>query len=193
MFFSPSRLGFFLDPFGEDSVEVSNDVYHDAMDKLGKGYTLSADNSGQPVLNAPVVSEPTLDVLFPQLVRTLNANYETAAAQLRGTYPFTETSTWPQQIDQAKAYDAWRKAGRDSATRPDVEFIEDLSNQRTAVGVGEGLDDLVDRILANNAMYSPAISELTATRHAAEQALTIAFMQKDLAALKAVKWDFTLG
>lgn len=193
MFFSPSRLGFFLEPFGNDSVEVSDDVYHDAMDKLGKNYTLSADSKGQPVLSAPVVPEPTLEVLFPQLVRTLNANYETAAAKLRGTYPFTETSTWPQQIDQAKAYDTWRKAGRDSATRPDIEFLEDLNAQRTAVGVGSGLEDLVERILANNAMYSPAISELTANRHAAEQALTIAYMQKDMTALKAVKWDFTLG
>lgn len=189
MYFSASRLGFFDQSLGSDFVEVSKDDHNRIMKKLSEGYTLGADEDGNPIAIAPPeVPEPSLEDLFKERLASLNADYEQAGSLIRGTYPITETSTWPVQLSEAKLYDVWRKAGK-TGTAPETPFLTDLTTRRTAYSVGTGLEDLVDRILTNDALYSPAIAEVTAARHAAEQALGVAYAAEDTAALKAVTWN----
>lgn len=194
MYYSPSRKALFAEPFGDDSVEISAQLHDALLAKLNQGYTLESGENGQPVAVAPPEPEPvveTVDQVFQNRLATMNHDYEIAGKALRGSYPTTETSTWPQQIDQARAYDLWRKAGREGEP-PEMEFVNDLSARRTIHQVGNGLDDLVDRILANNTVYSPAIAELTARRHAGEQALRVAQYYQSIEQLKAVTWNFDL-
>lgn len=192
MFFSASNKAFINNPIWPDCIEVDGDTHNAIMAKLNKGYSLGADDKGLPIaIEPPPVPAPTLDEVFKLQLRSLNSGYDVAVALLRGSYPFSETTTWPVQVAEALTYDAWRKAGR-VGTVPDTPFLSDLTEQRTARGVGAGLEDLIDRVLNNNSLYSPAISYLTAVRHAAEQALRAAQAAGNVADVKAVVWDYTM-
>lgn len=192
MFFSASNKAFINGPIWPDCVEVDIDVHNAIMAKLNKGYSLGADADGQPIaIEPPPAPEPTVEDLFKTQLRTLNSGYDVAVAILRGSYPFSETTTWPVQVAEAQVYDAWRKAGRNGEA-PETPFLSDLTTQRDSRGVGAGLEDLIDRVLNNNSLYSPAVSYLTAVRHAAEQALRIAKASGDNAQIRAVVWDYSM-
>lgn len=191
MYFSASNLAF-INRSGHwsDSVPVSDELHNTIMSELESGRVLSAVD-GQPV-TVPRDPEPELPIeqLVSNTIYRLNGDYEQAVSKLRGTYPLAETTTWPVQSAEAKVYDAWRVAGS-IGTPPETPFLTDLTAARTAQGVGDGLVDLIDRVIANDAIYSPAISYLTATRHAAEKALLMAKALDNIEEVKAVTWSFS--
>jgi hypothetical protein len=172
------------------SVEVSDALHNQILSETAAGRVLSVDEDGHPVTVAKP-AEPELP--FEQLVSNtffqLNADYEHAVTLLRDTYPFAETTTWPVQIAEAKTYDAWRNAGSEG-TAPLTPFLSDLTAARTAQGVGNGLVDLIDRVLHNDSIYSPAVAFLTATRHATEKALLMAHALNDIDTVKTMTWSF---
>jgi len=135
----------------------------------------------------PVTIDPVVDMLASRL-KTLNLDYGRAVASVRSTYPEEEISTWSFQLNEARVYDTWRQQGSEGSP-PDTPFITALDASRTKRGVGNGLDDLVNRILRNELHYRMAMVELTAARHAAEQALEQAAVS-GLGDLMDVKWDF---
>lgn len=194
MYYSPSRKALFAEPFGEDNIEISGAVFNALLEKINLGWTLDLNDQGQPVAVEPPPPPPvveTVDQVFQAHLDAMNHDYEVAAKRLRGNYPQTETSTWIEQLSLAEAYDAWRQNGR-VGDPPKMKFVGDLNTSRTNYKVGDGIEDLVDRILANNTVYSPAVAELTGRRHAGEQALRIAQYQQSIEGLKAVTWDFDL-
>ena len=65
-----------------------------------------------------------------------------------------------------------------------------LNEGRVAAGVGGGLEDLVSRILANDAVYSPALAGFTAYRHGIEKQLRTAEAMGDDVAFNAISWTF---
>ena len=66
----------------------------------------------------------------------------------------------------------------------------ELNEGRVAANVGDGLEDLVSRILANDAVYSPALAGFTAYRHGIEKQLRTAEAMGDDVAFNAISWTF---
>lgn len=116
----------------------------------------------------------------------LGADYEAAITSLRADYPASETLTWNLQLTEARAYQAWLDGGKEGAA-PAIPFLSALSAGRDAAGVGDGLEDLVSRVIANDALYTPAVAKLTALRHAADLEVQTA---PNTEALAAVTWSF---
>lgn len=192
MYFSPSSLAFFDSQVLPDCRPTTDAVHNQIMDIVAQGGAIGVDENDDPVGIPPAAAPAlTLATAFKQKLDNCNLDYDQAVNVLRGTYPFAETTTWPVQIKEAQSYDAWRIAGR-VGDPPVTQFLSDLTAQRDARGIGAGLEDLVDRVLTNNNMYSPAMAQLTAARHSAEQALTVALTAEDMQAIQAVTWDFSL-
>jgi hypothetical protein len=194
MLFSPSTKHFYDSDAIGDCVEVSDAVHNQVMEIVRTGGTIDINGEGGPI-GVPAQTVPSLTPVQQMTVRLNNCNveYEHRVATLRGTYPFAETTTWPVQIKESQEYTAWRAAGR-IGNAPDTPFLSDLTVQRDLQGVGSGLEDLVDRVFANNEIYSPEISRLTAIRHAAEQALYVAaHVTGTFEAVDAVGWSFNVN
>lgn len=104
-------------------------------------------------------------------------------------YPEAETKTWTLQVTEARSYQAWLDAGS-VGEAPATPFLTELNEGRVAAGVGEGLEDLVSRVLANDAVYSPAVAGFTAYRHGIEKQLRTAEALGDDAAFNAISWIF---
>jgi len=188
-FFSASRLGLFNMPVG-DAVELSEEVAAALTAELVAGKVLSVDAEGNPIaVEAPqapsyeeiFLSKPIAERLAIQLGR-LNADYDQAVAVLNSDYPAAETHTWTLQVTEAREYQAWIDGGRVG----DAE----LNEGRIAANVGEGFEDLVSRVLANDAVYSPALAAFTAYRHGIEKQLRTAEVVGDDAAFNAISWTF---
>lgn len=195
-FFSASRLGLFNMPVG-DAVELSEEVAAALTAELVAGKVLSVDAEGNPIaVEAPqapsyeeiFLSKPIAERLAIQLGR-LNADYDQAVAVLNSDYPTAETHTWALQVTEAREYQAWIDGGRvgDAPTTP---FLAELNEGRVAANVGEGFEDLVSRVLANDAVYSPALAAFTAYRHGIEKQLRTAEVVGDDAAFNAISWTF---
>jgi hypothetical protein len=118
-----------------------------------------------------------------------NSEYELAVEALRGTYPFSETTTWPIQLDESRLYGAWRDGGK-VGPAPLTLFLSVLTAERDARGIGAGLEDLVDRVLTNNNLYSTEMARLTAIRHSTEFSMYMALNAGDLEALNAITWIY---
>lgn len=193
MYFSATELAFINRPdHWPDSIVVTDEVHNQIMSELALGRVLAVDGTGHPTtLEHPPEPELSIEQLVSNTIYKLNGEYEAAVTKLRGNYPAGEITTWPVQIAEAKLYNAWRLAGS-TPPNPDTPFLTDLSAARTDQGVGDGLVDLIDRVLANDAIYSPAISHLTAVRHAAERGLLMAKAIGTIEDVKAVTWDFTM-
>lgn len=193
MYFSASNNAFIDSPHWPDCVEVTDQLHNQIVDEIRQGRILSADENGQPItLDPPPPPELTPEQKVLSHIQNLNGAYEQAFAQVRSTYPVSEASTWPVQLSEARTYDAWRQAGR-VGDAPVTPFLTELTAARDALGVGTGLEDLVDRVLNNNAIFEPAITELTARRHSAEISIWTLFNGGDLTGALAVTWDFTLA
>lgn len=139
--------------------------------------------------DAPTVS---IKALHRDIVADLNTGFKAAVKALRQDYPSEETDTWTIQRDEAVAYMNWLQAGQEGP-RPATQFLSALSDSRTRLGVGEGFDDLVQRVLANNQLYTIGMAELMARRHAAEYAMSDAVAADDTNALHAITWSFDLS
>ena len=191
VYFSAENNAFIGSPIWLDCVEVNDVTASEIMELVGQGYSLGADVNGNPVATPPV-NPPVVNIadVFAKRLEKLNADYEVAFTLLRDTYPFSETTTWPIQSEEAIAYEVWRVGGR-VGPAPSTPLLTGLTAERDVRGVGAGLEDLVNRVLNNTSIYIPAVSTMTAKRHAGEQSLTIAAMQNDLQTLNGITWDFS--
>lgn len=195
-YFSASRKGLFNMPVG-DAVELSDEVAQALIAELSAGKVLDADAEGNPIaVEAPqapsyeeiFLSKPIAERLAIQLGR-LNADYDQAVAVLNSDYPAAETHTWTLQVTEAREYQAWIDGGR-VGDAPATPFLAELNEGRVAANVGEGFEDLVSRVLANDAVYSPALAAFTAYRHGIEKQLRTAEVVGDDAAFNAISWTF---
>lgn len=194
MLFSPSTKHFYSSDATGDCLEVTDELHNEVMAIVDAGGTIAIGENNLPigVVQSPPPALSALQLMTNRL-NECNAEYEVHVAVLRGTYPFAETTTWPVQIKESQEYDAWRKAGR-IGDAPATPFLTDLTAQRDVKNVGSGLEDLVDRVLTNNGVYSPEISRLTAIRHAAEQALYVAaHVTGTTEAVDDVTWNFNIN
>jgi len=195
-YFSASRKGLFNMPVG-DAVELSDEVAEALMAELSSGKILEADAEGNPVaVDAPYVPTPEEQMLARPLAERLvirlgrlNADYDSAVTILNKDYPTAETHTWTLQVTEAREYQAWIDGGR-VGDEPNVPFIKELNDKRTLAGVGDGFEDLVTRILANDSVYSPALAGFTAYRHGIEKQLRVAEAMGDDASFNAITWTF---
>jgi len=182
-----------VDPFGDDCFEVSDEQYTALMDQIATGFFyLDTTEDGQPTVKE--YTPPPLDIkqVYQSKSAGLTNSFESAVQAARGPYPQAEAITWALQLAEAQTYDAWRKAGKEGDA-PVTPYITLLNNDRTAEGVGNGFDDLVDGILENNGAFAPVMTKLTAKRQAAQKAIEVAYAADDLKALSAVSWNFSLG
>lgn len=198
-YFSPSRKGLFNIPVGDDCILLSEETANTLLAAMAEGKLLDADNEGNPItVDAPRVPTqeeqylalPIAERLTVQLGK-LNRDYDEVVAMLSRDYPTSEIQTWTIQVTEARAYKQWADAGR-SGDAPATPFLTQLNAGRVEAGVGEGFDDLVDRILANDAVYSPVIAGYTAYRHGIEKQLTEAAYLEDEDGFNAITWVFPL-
>ena len=193
MYFSASNNAFIDSEQWPDCLLVPDELHNQIIEQVRQGRILSSDVDGMPITldpPPPPALTPTEQLLSH--IANLNSDYERAFAQVRKTYPTSEATTWPVQLTEAREYDIWRQGGR-VGDPPATPFLTTLTASRDALGVGAGLEDLVDRVLANNSIFEPAIGELTARRHRAELTMWAHFQNNDLASALAVTWDFSLA
>lgn len=196
-YFSPSRKGLFNLPVGDDAVLLTEEVAAALMIELAAGKMLDADAEGNPIaVDAPHIPTPEEEYLAKPLAERLtiqlgrlNADYDQAVAVLNSDYPAAETHTWTLQVTEARAYQAWIDGGR-VGDAPATPFLVELNEGRVTANVGDGLEDLVSRILANDAVYSPALAGFTAYRHGIEKQLRTAAELGDDVAFNAISWTF---
>lgn len=193
---------------GDFIVGVSGDQYPehwtaDLMDPTKPGFYRARYQGGERDAETGEWSDgewvetgegPVVDIqtIHTARVADLNANFKNAVKALRQDYPSEETDTWTIQRDEAVAYNNWVKAGSKEGERPATQFLSALSASRDRLGVGDGFDDLVQRVLANNQLYTLGMSELMARRHAAEYAMYDAVAADNKEALEAIAWSFDL-
>lgn len=196
-YFSPSRKGLFNLPVGDDAVLLTEEVAAALMIELAAGKMLDADAEGNPIaVDAPHIPTPEEEYLAKPLAERLtiqlgrlNADYDQAVTVLNSDYPAAETHTWTLQVTEARAYQAWIDGGR-VGDAPATPFLAELNEGRVAANVGDGFEDLVSRVLANDAVYSPALAAFTAYRHGIEKQLRTAAELGDDAAFNAISWTF---
>lgn len=195
MYYVRSTNGFYNFPVYPypDAVEVSIETYEYIRSKIKDGYKIGIDEQGQPIVKDRPEPEPLvedIDTVFSTRLSELNQAYEQVCLNIRGTYPGTETDTWTMQLYEAQLMRKWIDLGSVSADRPILVLLDTLSNERDLLNVGDGLEDLVDRILANAYVYNNAVAKATAIRHSAEQTMTIFKMSDDLEGLKSYIYGF---
>lgn len=196
-YFSPSRKGLFNLPVGDDAVLLTEEVAAALMTELAAGKVLDADAEGNPIaVDAPHIPTPEEEYLAKPLAERLtiqlgrlNADYDQAVAVLNADYPAAETHTWTLQVTEARAYQAWIDGGR-VGDAPATPFLVELNEGRVAANVGDGFEDLVSRVLANDAVYSPALTGFTAYRHGIKKQLRTAAELGDDVAFNAISWTF---
>ena len=137
------------------------------------------------------VELPDLETIFSNQMQKLNDEYTAVFSELRSNYPACETETWPTQASEARLFSAWQQAGQQGPA-PITPFLTALHNSRTEEGIDETFAELAGRVLANDAVYTPAVAKITAVRHAAERRLEAALAAKDTVAMSAVTWSFVL-
>lgn len=178
-----------------DAVEVSDEVYAQLMTAINNGYTLSVDVTGFPIAIAPT-EPPSISITdrFKERLSVLNGDYENAVTYLKSTYPPSEVDTWTIQITEARAISKWLEENPtltiDDMPDTVAPFLISLSTSRIVLGYPNGLDHLVQRVIENNALFTPALSQVTALRHATERQMLLAIAADDLAAMNAVTWSF---
>lgn len=195
-FFQPDEKAFnYGSSIWPVSVEVSDEVYAQLMTSLNNGYTLSVDVEGFPIAVAPTEPLPINIVdRFKERLSILNGDYESAVAYLKSTYPPSEVDTWTIQITEARAIYKWLEENPtltiDDMPDTVAPFLISLSASRIALGYPNGLEHLIQRVIENNALFTPALSQVTALRHATERQMLLAVGGEDLVALNSVTWTF---
>ena len=196
-YFTPSRKGLSNIPLAEDSVLLTPEEAATIIAALAEGKVLGVDLEGKFTLEyAPY--KPTADEEFSQLpiatkvaikLGRLNADYDVAVAILNSGYPTSETHTWTLQVSEARIYMDWLNSDR-KEKEPRVHFLNQLHQGREAAGIDGDLEDLVQKVLYNDSVYSPALASFTAYRHGMEKAIRTAAYLADEATLDAITWEF---
>lgn len=135
-----------------------------------------------------------INARFEEKLTLLNKDYECAVTYLKSTYPPSEVNTWAIQITEARAIFKWLEENPtltiDDMPSTVAPFLVTLSASRLALGYPNGLAHLAQRVIENNSLFTPALSQVTAIRHATERQMLLAVADEDLAALNAVTWSF---
>ncbi len=187
-FFNPTTLAFST-ARSEGDVEIDQRKALHLITAISKGFEIRLNSKSEPyAINTGLETLSPLDCYNLQLT-SLNRDYELCCDSIRGDYPVTETSTWPYQFSEAVVYKAWLQSDQ-TTEPPKLFFIEQLSEDREVLGVGEGLEDLVDRIINNATMYNKVMARITSYRHSLEKKLKEGLHKNDIAILSSLHWDF---
>lgn len=131
---------------------------------------------------------------FKERLALLNNDYERAVAYLKSTYPSSEVSTWAIQITEARAIFKWLEDNPtltiDDMPATVAPFLVTLSASRLALGYPNDLAHLAQRVIENDSLFTPALSQVTAIRHATERQMLLAVAAEDMETLDAVTWTF---
>lgn len=191
MFFKPSNKQFYSFRIDETVYEITALSFQNIMKGIKEGGILKVAEDGSPyIVNRPPVKISLEEILSNQL-HELTTRYEEVCDHIRGTYPSTETGTWPVQLSEAIAYKQWVANGSIPEDKPVFILIEALSNERDLRGVGDGLEDLSTRIINNALFYNEAIAKATAIRHALEKQILLHYNNEDESKLKNIYIDFS--
>lgn len=191
MFFHPTSKHFYDFRINDDVIEISLLSFRNISDELRNGAILKVNSEGKPYTVKRKIPVVTLDDTFKLALSTLNGTYETVCTSIRGTYPETETGTWPVQLVEALEYKRWVKEGSVEEDRPIFILLDPLAKERDDRDVGDGLADLVDRIINNAMFYNTAIAKATAIRHQTEQRIIAKYNSNDIEGILAIPVDFS--
>lgn len=120
-------------------------------------------------LDYPADEGAALNALRQQRLRAMHEAVDAATAALTAGVSQTEQQTWPTQLAEAQALDAWRNA---PALPPNIAPL--LTVMATARGYGESVFDLADKVLAAAAQYTAAAGPLVAWGQRTERELMAA-------------------
>lgn len=192
MYFRASDKAFFDFKIDATVTEITLFSFINIMDRIKNGYELKVDSNGYPytVKAKPVIIVKTLSEVVTEKLNELNVKYEEICDYIRGTYPNTETGTWPVQLAESMEYRRWVSNGSVPEDRPILILMDPLANERDLRGVGDGLADLVDRVINNAMFYNTAIAKATAIRHASEQAILLKKSTGDKEGIASHSIDF---
>lgn len=187
-YFSPDRLAFY-DTMIPGSYKIDSTLAQGIISRLRLGHQLKINPQGQPYTVVPKHFQSDIGLLYQYKIETLNSDYEVACDILRGEYPPTETVSFSLQLLEAVQYKHWMMSDR-TGPEPLLFYIDKLSDSRTQRGVGEGLEDLVNRILYNSTVYNTGMGMLTAYRHSLEKELKVLHAARKPVLLETKSWDF---
>lgn len=135
-----------------------------------------------------------INTRFEEKLARLNKDYECAVTYLKSTYPPSEVNTWAIQITEARAIFKWLEENPtltiDDMPSTVAPFLVTLSASRLALGYPNGLAHLAQRVIENDSLFTPALSQVTAIRHASERQILLAVAAEDMTSLEAVTWSF---
>ena len=94
------------------------------------------------------------------------------------------------QLVEALEYKRWVKEGSVEEDRPIFILLDPLTKERDDRDVGDGLADLVDRIINNAMFYNTAIAKATVIRHQTEQRIIAKYNSNDIEGILAIPVDF---
>jgi len=197
-YYSPSRNAFILNAqIWPDAEPVDDARYQVIYAEMLAGRVLTSDENGAPITVEVPPPDPEaipLSTVYATRFNQLNSDYDTVVQYLKASYPMAETITWTTQLSEAKIVLAWLAEDPLRVVadfpREEAPFLYDLSASRTVEGITGGLEHLANRVMENNALFSPALAAMTARRHAAEKNLQNALEAVDRTALNAVTWSF---
>lgn len=122
-----------------------------------------------PAIEPATQPTPDLEALRAQRLAAARAAVDAAANALVADVSATEQQTWPTQLAEAQALDAWRNA---PALPPNIAPL--LTVMAAARGYGESVFDLADKVLAAAARYTAAAWPLVAWGQRTERDLIAA-------------------
>jgi hypothetical protein len=110
----------------------------------------NAAPQSSPLPNVTIIP-PTASQLKAAAMKRINAAYQSAVDALTAGYPEDEVRSWPKQEAEARA---WLQDS--NAATPWIDGA--------AAGRGISKVDLIDRIMANAALFAPTHGQLTGKR-----------------------------
>lgn len=156
VFYSPSAKGFYAAEvhgraqMPNDVIDISPDLHAALLDGQSHGKSIMPPDAEHalPWLQEPPA--PTLEQVRATKIAEIMRAYDAAFAPIEAVYPAKERESWPIQLEEARAVLA----------DPEAEAPM-LSIQAAERGMGEGVAELAQKIVANNARYRVTAGRLT--------------------------------